>query len=197
MVDITLSSDRIRTAPVEVRRWIENELADSLGMSTPPLPPTHHERLVTCSAQEVGQILDFVQGMPPVVNVLLEIGRVAGSRLPNKIVMTTLHEISARAHLQAAPQVIACLRIINEALQQIRGDQDALLCSVDEEERCYIAFETQAHIQEVWQAILAAHEHAFASKPIETSCAPPYMVAPAPSAQEGTPGQATEPVAAS
>jgi hypothetical protein len=196
MVDITLSSDRIRTAPIEVRRWIENELADLLGMRTPPLPPVHHEHLVTCSVEEVGQIFDFVQGMPPVVAVLLELGRAAGSRLPNKIVMTTLHEISTRAHLQAESQVIACLRIINETLQQIRSDQDALLCAVDDEERCYVALETQTHIREMWQAIVAAHAHAYASKPIKASCAPPYTVAPASSAQDGTPGQATEPVVA-
>jgi hypothetical protein len=54
MVDITLSSDRLRNAPIEVRRWIENELADSLGMRTSTLPPAHHAQLVTCSAEEVG-----------------------------------------------------------------------------------------------------------------------------------------------
>jgi hypothetical protein len=192
MVDITLSSDRLRNAPIEVRRWIENELADSLDMHTSTLPPTHHAQLVTCSAEEVGQIFDFVQGMPPVVNVLLELGRATGSRLPRDVMMTSLHEIATRAHLQAAPQVTACLRIVNEALQQLRGDGDALLCAVDDEERCYVASETQAHIQEIWQAIVMAHAHAFAAKPIAATCAPPYAVNPVPPPSDAAPGQAGE-----
>ena len=181
MVDITFSSDRIRNAPIEVRRWVENELAESLGTRspTPPLAPAHHEHLVICSTAEVGQIFDFVQGMQPVVNVLLELGRTAGSHLPNNIMVTALHDVAARAHLRSVQQVIACARIVNEALQQLRGDTDALLCAIDDEERCYVALETQAHIQEVWQAIVAAHTRAFAARPVRTSAAPPYAVAPA------------------
>jgi len=180
MVDITLSSDRIRTAPIEVRRWIENELAESLGMHSPApaIAAVHHEQLVACSAEEVGRIFDFVQGMQPVVNVLLELGRGIGSRLPNDVMVAALHEVAARAHLRSPQQVIACVRILNEALQQLRSDGDALLCAVDDEERCYVALETQAHIQEVWQAIVAAHTQTLA-KPIRTSAAPPYAVAPA------------------
>lgn len=192
MVDITLNSDRIRTAPIEVRRWIENELAESLGMHTSTLPPVHHEQLVTCSAQEVGQIFDFIQGMPPVVNVLLELGRAAGSRLPGNIVMSPLQAIATRAHLQAAPQVITCLKIINEALQQFRGNDDALLCAVDEEARCYVAAETQTHIQEMWRAIVAAHADASAARPIRATSAPPYTVGPVPQLADGAPDQTSE-----
>jgi len=194
MVDITLSTDRIRTAPLEVRRWIENELAESLGMHTSERLPAHHEQLVTCSTEEVGQIFDFVQGMPPVVNVLLELGRTVGSRLPGNIVMTTVHEIANHAHLQAAPQVLTCLKIINEALQQLKRDDDALLCAVDDEERCYVAAATQAHIQEVWQAVVTAHSHAFAGKPVSTTCAPPYAVGPVSVPPEVAQGQVDEQV---
>jgi len=36
MIGITLSSEQIRTAPAEVRRWIEREVMTSLGQQTLP-----------------------------------------------------------------------------------------------------------------------------------------------------------------
>ncbi len=36
MIGITLSSEQIRTAPAEVRRWIEREVMTSLGLQTAP-----------------------------------------------------------------------------------------------------------------------------------------------------------------
>lgn len=175
MVDITLSSDRIRTAPVEVRRWIEHELADSLGMWASA--PAHHEHLAICNQDELVRVFDFVQGMPPVGNVLLELGRSTGPRLPGNVAMTHLSDIADRTHLQGASQVVACLKIINEALQELRNDADVVLCAVDDEERCYVALETQSSIRRMWQAIVAARVHAIAAtKAMPPTCAPPYSV---------------------
>lgn len=186
MVDITLSSDRIRTAPIEVRRWIENELEESLGMRTPVPLPVHHERLVPCAQNELAQIFDFVRGMPPVLNVLLELGRETGTALPNNAVMFRLRDIAVHAHLQGASQVVACLRILNEALQELRSDSEALFCAVDEEERCYIGTATQAAIREVWRAFVAAHEQTIPSKPITTTASPPYSIQTTAPTQEPT-----------
>jgi hypothetical protein len=177
MVDITLSSDRIRTAPIEVRRWIENELAESLGMRTPAPLPVHHEHLVRCLRDEVAEIFDFVRGMPPVLNVLLELGRETGAALPSGAVMFRLRDIAVHAHLQNS-QVAASLKILNDALQELRSDRDALLCAVDDEERCYIGAETQTAIREVWQAFVAAHERMIPVKPIAPTVSPPYSTQP-------------------
>jgi hypothetical protein len=177
MVDITLSSDRIRTAPIEVRRWIENELAESLGMRAPVPLPVHHERLVPCPRDELAQIFDFVRGMPPVLNVLLELGRETGAALPSGAVMFHLRDIAIHAHLQGG-QVAECLKLLNEALQELRSDRHVLLCAVDDEERCYISAETQAAIREVWRAFVAAHEQMIPVKPIMPSASPPYSIQP-------------------
>ena len=174
MVDITLSSERIRTAPIEVRRWIENELAESIGMRAPVAMPVHHERLAPCTQDELAQIFDFARGMPPVVNVMLELGRDTGAQLPNNAVVFRLRDIAAHAHLQGVSQVTACLKILNEALQELRNDREILLCAVDEEERGYVTAETQAGIREVWRAFVAAHEQMVAIRPITAS--PPYAI---------------------
>ncbi len=175
MVDITLSSERIRTAPIEVRRWIENELAESLGMRAPVPLPVHHERLVPCTRDELAQIFDYVRGMPPVLNVLLELGRETGTPLPSGAVMFRLRDIAVHAHLQGG-QVAACLKILNESLQELRSDRDVLFCAADEEERCYVGVETQAAIREVWRAFIAAHEQMIPAKPITPTASPPYSI---------------------
>jgi hypothetical protein len=188
MVDITLSSDRIRTAPIEVRRWIENELAESLGMRAPVPLPVHHDHLVSCLRDELAEIFDFVRGMPPVLNVLLELGRETGTVLPSGAVMFRLRDIAVHAHLQAS-QVAASLKILNDALQELRSVRDVLLCAVDDEERCYIGAGTQVAIREVWQAFVAAHEQMTPVKPIAPSASPPYAIQPSSPSQETQQGQ--------
>jgi len=82
------------------------------------------------------------------------------------------------ARLQGASQVIACVKIINDALQELRGEADVLVCAVDEEERCYVASETQAAIQGAWHAIVAAavRDTAAGMKAVRPTCPPPYSV---------------------
>jgi len=58
MVGITLSPQQIHQAPPEVRRWIEQQIGDALGLSraapTVEAPPKH---LVGCRLEEVRAIL--------------------------------------------------------------------------------------------------------------------------------------------
>ena len=93
--------------------------------------------------------------------------------------MIPLRDVAAQAHLLGASQVVACLKIINDVLRELRADADAVLCAVDEEERCYVAAETQASIMEIWQTIVAAHASGNAIRPSTPSCAPPYAIEPA------------------
>ena len=91
--------------------------------------------------------------------------------------MFRLRDIAVHAHLQGG-QVAACLKILNEALQELRSDRDVLFCAVDDEERCYIGAETQAAIREVWRDFVAAHEQMSSFKPITPTASPPYSAQP-------------------
>ena len=55
MVGITLSSEQIRNAPAEVRRWIEREVLTSLGQHTAPDngSKAHSAHLAACSEEEI------------------------------------------------------------------------------------------------------------------------------------------------
>ena len=186
MVDITLSSDRIRQAPIEVRRWIENELAESLGTRFTGQAPAHHPQLIACTREELERLFELVRGMPPVVAVLVELGRSTTHELPGDVTMASLAEISDRAHLQCASQVVACLKILNEGVQELRNDEDALLCAIDEEGRCYVATATRNGIHDIWRAMVSAQARdaskaaAQVRMAASATCAPPYSVAPSP-----------------
>ena len=54
MIGITLSSEQIRTASAEVRRWIEHEVATSLGLQVRvPNSQSRIEQLAICSLDEL------------------------------------------------------------------------------------------------------------------------------------------------
>ena len=77
MVGITLSSEQIRNAPAEVRRWIEREVLTSLGQHTAPDngSKAHSEHLATCSEEEITATLAQIEGVLPAMNVFFEFGR--------------------------------------------------------------------------------------------------------------------------
>jgi hypothetical protein len=94
MIGITLSSEQIRTAPAEVRRWIEHEVAVSLGLHVQtPDSQGRTEQLAICSLDELATILSLVQGVFPAVNVFFELGRKGAScaKPPFRIRITLLH----------------------------------------------------------------------------------------------------------
>lgn len=157
MIGITLSSERIRTAPAEVQRWIEHEVMTSLGqqaLSADGGKP-HDEHLATCSAEEVAEILSQVQGVLPAVNVFFELGRQGAIVGQPNIQGFRLIDIAHHTRLQNVGQVIACLDIISQAFSRASGDATAQFCGFDREGRCFITRETQQSIRQLWQKVIA------------------------------------------
>ena len=81
MVGITLSPEQIRSAPPQVREWIEHEIAHALGLTaSAPQPPQVPPHLVACGHDEVKAILAEIRSMLPVVAVFFELGREFGQQ---------------------------------------------------------------------------------------------------------------------
>ena len=74
MVGLTLSPEQIRTAPPEVRQWLEHELLAAFGLQSPTAEPDSPQ-LVAFTVDEATRVLSLIQGMLPVVNVFFELGR--------------------------------------------------------------------------------------------------------------------------
>lgn len=157
MIGITLSSEFIRTAPIEVQRWIEQQVSASIRFGAPADSDERHgAHLVTCSEQSVTAILTQIQSILPAVNVLFELGRDTTTYGRPNVPAFRLIDIAHHTRLQNEGQVAACLEIINRAFVEICGNQEARLCGLDRDGYCFVASETQQNIKKVWQNVVAA-----------------------------------------
>ena len=159
MIGITLSSDQIRTAPAEVRRWIEREVMTSLGVQAAPADSSPHgEHLAACSEEQAAAILSQIQGVLPAVNVFFEFGRQGAIFGQPSIEAFRLIDIAHHTRLPDVTQVVACLDLINQAFGRACGDATAKFCGFDRDGRCFIAAETQQNILRLWQNVIASQQ---------------------------------------
>ncbi len=160
MIGITLTSEQIRSAPPEVRRWIEREVMASLGQQPQPADDgkPHGEHLAVCSAAQAQAVLAQIRGIRPVVNVFFELGRQGAVFGQPGIEAYRLLDIAHHTRLPDAAQVIACLDIINQAFSNACGDVTARFCGLDREGHCFIAAETQQNILRLWQQVIARQQ---------------------------------------
>lgn len=154
MTGITLTAEDLRSAPPEVRAWIQRQMATLLGDLY--AEPEHHQALAACTPAEARAILAQLQALLPVVSVFFELGREAPP-VPNRPVRVfALEDIQRHAHLRAPEQVLECLGMINETFQKLRGDPDAMLCVLDAQGHCFVADATSQAVLALWQEIIAA-----------------------------------------
>lgn len=159
MIGITLSSDQIRSAPAEVRRWIEREVMTSLGLPAVPADSRPHgEHLAACSEEQAAAILSQIQGVLPAVNVFFEFGRQGAIFGQPNIEAFRLIDIAHHTRLPDVAQVAACLDLINQAFGRACGDASAKFCGFDREGRCFVAAETQQNILRLWQKVIASQQ---------------------------------------
>jgi hypothetical protein len=182
MVGITLTAEQIRSAPPEVRHWIESQVAavfaPQVGEEAHPAPP----HLAVCTAGEAQAILEQIEDLLPVVSVFFELGRESASVPVQGMRAFRLNEIVRHARLETTQQVLEALELINQALRRVRRDPDATLCAFDREGRCYVSEATSRAVLTLWRGIVAEHALA-AGQPAEHAAEAP---APAPAYRSPT-----------
>ncbi len=155
MVGITLSPEQVRSAPPEVRKWLEHEIARSLGLMGAPADfGSDPDHLVAVTTDQAAAIFASIRGMLPVVNVFFELGREGESIGRADIEAYRLPDIARHARLQSPEQLEACLDAINGALRLVRHDPKATLYALDERGYCLIAAATQRSILAVWREVV-------------------------------------------
>ncbi|MET3649161.1 hypothetical protein [Phyllobacterium ifriqiyense] len=155
MVGITLSSEQIKSAPTEVRIWLEHEIAVSLGPDTGPSSLRDLQQLVSCSAKEAETLYATVQGMFPVVNVFFELGREGVSIGQEGVEAYRLVDMLRHTRLSGMQQLGACLQMIDQTFRDIHSDNEAALLIIDPRGICIVTAETQRSILALWTQIVA------------------------------------------
>lgn len=156
MVGLTLTPEQIRSAPPEVRRWLEQEVAATLGLDASQDPAIlAGEHLAACTPNEALEIYVQIRDSVPVVAAFFELGR-EGERLGrDAVALRRLVDILQHSRLPSLDDLLACLQVIDSTFRRLRGDGRATLCAVDERGICLIAIETQQSIAAVWQKIVS------------------------------------------
>jgi hypothetical protein len=173
MVGVTLSPEQIRSAPPQVRQWIEHEIARSLGLAAAAPQPEHAPpHLVACGREEVQAILEQIQNMLPVVSVFFELGREFGPNVTQGLRSLRLGDIMSHALLHIPAQVVQCLDVINEAMRRFRGDAGATMYAVDQSGHCLIAETTAQNILRLWRDIVAERDLAPGAPEAQSAPAP-------------------------
>jgi hypothetical protein len=154
MAGITLSSDEIRAAPPEVRRWLEQEIIRAFGVQ-PTQAPAAAPTLMGCNIEEARDMLSLVQGMLPVVSVFFELGREAASVPVHGMRAFSIADILRHVRLHGPEQVVQCLDILSQTLRRVRGDAAAAFYVLDNQGHCLVAETTMRSILRLWQEIVA------------------------------------------
>jgi hypothetical protein len=80
MTAFSFSLEQLRSAPPEVRRWAEREIAASLAQIAGPvrqLWPAQEAALAACTPDEAAQLFDLIKGDYLLSQVFFELGREA------------------------------------------------------------------------------------------------------------------------
>jgi len=183
MVSFTFSAEQIKSAPAEVRRWMEAEIVKALAGTSvageAPLPDSPEDlqrALAAGTAQEMHETFNRIANNSIVARVYFELAREPGSKtrgMPFHVVGF----VDIMRHLQfgEAQQVLTCLDAINQAFQQVRRDPQASLFALDEAGHIFLHELTYHAIRQVWQQLVAAHPWPTSANTVEPA---PSGVAP-------------------
>jgi hypothetical protein len=165
MVSFTFSAEQIKSAPADVRRWMEAEIVKALSGTSvagdAPLPDSPEDlqrALAAGTAQEMHETFNRVAANSIVARVFFELARGPGSKtrgMPFHVV--DFVDIMRLLQFDQAQQVLACLDAINQAFQQVRRDPQASLFALDEAGHIFLHELTYHAIRQVWQQLVATH----------------------------------------
>jgi hypothetical protein len=132
MTSFTFSLEQLRSAPPEVRRWIENEIAAALASLTrsehEAFEP-HSVELAACTPEEALRVFGLIKGNFLLSQVFFELARemppLTGGSGPFHAL--NIAEILRHARLSDGDRLADCLTAINTAFQSVRSDEEAAL----------------------------------------------------------------------
>ena len=159
MTSFTLSVEQLKSAPPEVRRWIENEIATALVSLHRPEQAhaePHEASLTACTPEEAAELFALIKDNFLLAQVFFELGR----DLPNAGAAPPLYalnigELLRHTRIADGNRLAGCLTAINKAFQMVRNDENAALFGFDQVGRVYIHQTTHHSIQLVWQQLAA------------------------------------------
>ena len=161
MTSFTFSIEQVRSAPAEVRRWIEHEVMTAvaaLNRSEHDPSQVHEAALAACMPQEATQLFEMIKGNFLLSQVFFELARdMSNSQGPAPLHPLSVADIIRHTRLADGDRLVDCFTAINRAFQTIRNDPEATLFGFDQQGHVFIHQTTHDSIRQLWEQLYAAH----------------------------------------
>jgi hypothetical protein len=160
MTGFFLSLDQLRSAPPEVRRWIEREVAASLAALAGPSPEAaqpHAAALAACLPEEALQIFELIKSDFPLTQVFFELARDTSANPA----LAPLHAINVadllrHTRIPDGDRLADYFAALNQAFRAVRNEPEASLFGFDQQGHVFIHETTWRSIRQVWERLFAA-----------------------------------------
>ncbi len=174
VTSFTFTAEQIRSAPPEVRLWVENEIAAAFrGLAATPPAPEHSAELAACTPAEALRVFELIKDDFAAAQLFLELGRL----VPVGGGSTVLHALSIaeiKRHLRLADdRLLDGFGLINQAFQQVRSDPGAALFGLDQANHVYIHETTYRSIHNLWEELVRLRAPTMVAAPASAG-APPF-----------------------
>jgi hypothetical protein len=155
----TFSLEQIKSAPPEVRRWFEREIAVNLAQIGGPArdaAPMHGAALAACTPDEAAQLFELIKGDFLLSQVFFELGRDS----PDAHGAAPLHTVALgdllrHTRIGGVDRLSDYFGAINQAFQAIRSDPEATLFGFDQQGHVFIHEATCRSIRHLWEQLFA------------------------------------------
>ena len=154
MTSFTFSIEQITSAPLEVRRWIEREIAaalTALSKADHDASQVHEAALAACTPDEAAQVFELIKGNFLLSQVFFELAR----ETPNTLYPISMADILRHTRLGDRDHLVDCFTAINQAFQSIRKDREVTLFGFDQFGHVFIHQTTHDSVRELWQQLVA------------------------------------------
>jgi hypothetical protein len=161
MTAFTFSVEQLRSAPPEVRRWIEREIAASLtALSKTEHDPSqiHAAALGACTPEEASQVFELIKSNFLLAEVFFELAReTSNSHGAAPLYPIGIADILRHTRIGNGDRLVDCFTAINRAFQSIRNDPAATLFGYDQFGHVFIHETTYDSIRQLWELLFRTH----------------------------------------
>jgi hypothetical protein len=154
MISFAFSLDQVKSAPPEVRRWIEGEAVAALSRTEPDSSHPHAAALEACTPEEAGEIYKLIKGNFLLSQVFFELGReMPGNRGRTPLRSLNLADMLRHTRLGDGDRLVDCLNAITQAFRTVRNEPEAVLFGFDQYGQVWIHQTTHDSIRALWEQL--------------------------------------------
>ena len=173
MIGFTLTLDQVKSAPPEVRRWVEREAAAALAALSPPEPDPSHPHaaaLAACNLEEAAEVYELIKGNFLLSQVFFELAReVPGDRGGPPLHALSLADMLRHIRLADGDRLVDCFGAITQAFRTVRKDPEASLFGFDQYGQVWVHQTTHDSIRALWEQLLHRQPPTVGEPPIARS----------------------------